>query len=106
LGGIARERAEIVHEILEERIESGYDLGNGDYLDAYKASFALKNKSISLYRRAFAESDLNFLISSVEAIYESFSIDLPGPGELTWGEKQILRELLNNINNGSKRAFF
>lgn len=101
-----RERAEIVHELIEERIESGYDLGNGDYLDAYKASFALKSKSISLYKRAFIDSDLNFLISSVEAVYETFSIDLPGPGELTWEEKQILRELLNSINEGSQRAFF
>jgi len=103
---LIQERAEIVHTLIEEKIERGYELGNGDYLDAFKASFALKTKSISLYKRAFKESDLNFLISSVEAVYESFSIDLPGPGDLTWEEKQILKELLNSINKGSQRAFY
>ena len=104
--GLISERAEIVYCLIEEKIDRGYELGNSDYLDAFKASFALKTKSISLYKRAFIDSDLNFLISSVEAVYESFRIDLPGPGELTWEEKLILRELLDTINEGSQRAFF
>jgi hypothetical protein len=33
-------------------------------------------------------------------------MDIPGPGDLTWDEKEILRQLLNSINEGSTGAFF
>lgn len=105
---LIRERAEIIYDLIEEKIDHGFDLSNSDLTEAFRATFALKSKSISLYKRAFMDSGLNFDIESVDAVYESFSLELRGygPGELTFEERQILRELLNSINEGSQRAFF
>jgi hypothetical protein len=103
---LIRERAEIIYEMIEEKIDRGFEMDNGDYLDAFKATFALKSKSIRLFRKAFEGGELNFCIMSVEAVYESFSMDIPGPGDLTWDEKEILRQLLDSINEGSDRALF
>lgn len=102
---LIQERADIIFSLIEDKINYGYELGNGDLLDAYKATFALKNKSISLFKRAFRDSSLDFCISSVEAVYEDYCLEIPGPSELTWQEKEILRELLDSVLKGSSRAF-
>jgi hypothetical protein len=103
---LIRERAEIIYELIEEKIDRGLEMESGDYLDAFKATFALKSKSIRNFKRAFEGGDLNFCIMSVEAVYENFSMEIPGPGDLTWDEKEILRQLQNSINEGSERALF
>jgi hypothetical protein len=101
-----KERAEIIFDIIEDKLNYGYDLGNTDLLDAYKASFSLKNRSVSLYKRAFRDSPLEFCISSVEAIYEEYCDELPGFKGLTWDEKEVLRELLDLIHGDPQRVSF
>jgi hypothetical protein len=99
-----RERAEVVFDYIEDKINYGYEEDGTDLLDAYKATFALKHKSIAQYKRAFRDSNLEFCIGSVEAIYEDYAFALSGYSGLAWEEKEILRELLDNIVGGPRRG--
>ena len=95
---LVKERAEIIFEILDDRISEECN-DNTDYFDAYKATFALKHRSISLFRRAFSQGTLDFNLSSVEAVYETYCNRLPGYKGLSRIEKLILLELLEKIHS-------
>ena len=101
---LIKDRAEIVFDYIEDKINYGYEVNGTEMLDAYKACFALKNKSISQYCRAFRDSNLDFCILSVEEVYENYAFALEGPKGLAWEEKEILRELLNTINERGQMA--
>ena len=101
---LIQERAEILFDFIEEKLNYGYDYDNPDMLDAYKACFALKNRSVRQYVRAFKDSCLTFDIHSVEAIYEEFCDMLPAYQGLTSQEKDILRELLDILNGDPHRV--
>lgn len=99
-----RERAETVFDYIEDKINYGYEVDGTDLLDAYKATFALKNKSITQYCRAFRDSNLDFCISSVEVVYEDYAYALEGHKGLAREEKEILRELLDAVNERGHSA--
>jgi hypothetical protein len=96
-----QQRAEIIYDLLDEKINYGYGESSPDYLDGLKAAFAIKNKSFKQFKRAFRESGLYFDIGSVEATWEDFSSEIPGPSCLTTEEKSILYELQELIDNES-----
>ncbi len=103
---LIEDRAETIFEILEDKINYGYETNSPDLLDAYKATFGLKAKSISQYCRAFRDSGLSFNISSVEAIYEEYAHCLEGYKGLSFEEKEILRELLYKVKELGANAPF
>ncbi len=97
---LIKERAEVLHDILEQYIDNYEDHLSYNFLDAFKATFALKHRSISLYRRAFQQQGLAFDISAVNECFLQFAQYLPGPRGLMDEEKEILRYLKNNTSAG------
>ena len=101
-----RERAEIIFSLIEEHLNYNYDLDRPDLIDAYRATFALKNKSLNMYRRAFDENEGDYSISSVEAVYEDYCHELPGYQGLAQEEVGLLREFLNMLRGEPHRISF
>jgi len=101
---LIKERAEVIFDCIEERIHYGYEMDSPYLIDAYKAAFALKNKSVAQYCRAFRDSGLEFSITSVEAIYEEFSNQFEGHKGLSWQEKELLQELLTLIKRRGPKS--
>lgn len=94
---LIKKRAEAIFDQIEDKINYGYDMDSPYLLDAYKATFGLKVKSISQYVRAFSDTGLVFSISSVEIVYEEYADYLEGFKGLSPAEKDILRELLDLV---------
>jgi hypothetical protein len=70
---LIQERAEIMLEHIEERIEIGIDTDKPDFVDAYKGTYCLAKRDLNLYKRSFHKSGLQFDVNSVEAIWEEYS---------------------------------
>jgi hypothetical protein len=93
------QRAEDVFNFLEEEINTFGELHNPSWVDAYKASFGLKGRSIAQFIRAFRETGLYFDINEVEgAYYEILSISNYCNEGLSLVERNLLRELLNKVS--------
>jgi len=94
---LIKERAEILYELLDERVNFGHGHCPIDYLDGFKVAFALKNKSIKLFKKAFRQSGLDFDLSSVEVVYEDFAHELPGYKGMMDEEREIINELKQKL---------
>ncbi len=92
-----QKRAEILHEILDGEINRGSRFIPQDYYDAFKATYALKERSIGRYKKAFKQSGLDFDIPSVEVAYEDFGEQLPGIIGLMVDERAALKELKRRL---------
>jgi len=102
---LIQERAEILYDLLDERVSYGQGHCPIDYLDGFKVAFALKNKSIKLFKKAFKQSGLDFDLSSVEVVYEDFAHELPGYKGLMNEEREIINELKQKLQEEESSGY-
>jgi hypothetical protein len=94
---LIRRRAEIIYDILDDKINFGIEEIDPSAINAFKASFVLREKSISKFKRAFRESGLYFDLYEVEETYDNYSDELPGPRGLMNEERNLLEEVQSNV---------
>ena len=76
---LINKRAEILYELLDDLINFSVDEVDNHAMDALKASFVLRERSISSFQCAFSEFGLFFDVYDVEEYYERYSAEVPGP---------------------------
>lgn len=90
---LINKRAEVLYDILDDLINFSVDEIEDNAMDALKATFVLRERSISRFERAFAQFGLFFDVYDVEEYYERFSSELPGPNGMMIEEKELLEEV-------------
>ena len=96
------QRAEIIYDLIDERINDSFDVCPHDFIEAMKASFAIKGRSLALYRRAYKDTNMEIDIRCVANVYAELSEFIPGPNGLSSIEVQLIEEINESIENSNR----
>jgi hypothetical protein len=92
-----QDRACVLHDLLTELIDEGYGEVPHQYISTFKCVFALKTKSIKLFKSAFRDQGYEIDVEDVASTYFEFKDELPTGQELTEIERDIILELKEEI---------